>query len=97
MQGTLYCCRCQLIYLICELFISFLPFVLAYEVTKILCNSLFTFLLFQISLNCHLACLALQNAKTEYMEMKILQPIFGNLVALTKNELTKICNEPSNE
>ena len=26
--------------------------------------------------------------------MKILQPIFGILVALTKNELTKICNEP---
>ena len=66
MQGTLYCCRCQLIYLICELFISFLIFVLAYEVTKILFNSLFTSLLFQISLNCHLACLGLQNAKTEY-------------------------------
>ena len=25
--------------------------------------------------------------------MKILQPIFGILVVLTKNELTKICNE----
>ena len=32
----------------------------------------------------HLACLALQNAKTEHMEMKITQPIFGILVALTK-------------
>ena len=31
-----------------------------------------------------LACLALQNAKTEHMEMKITQPIFGILVALTK-------------
>ena len=29
-------------------------------------------------------CLALQNAKTEHMEMKITQPIFGILVALTK-------------
>ena len=26
--------------------------------------------------------------------MKILQPIFGILVILTKNEPTKICNEP---
>ena len=25
--------------------------------------------------------------------MKILQPIFGALVDLTKNEVTKICNE----
>ena len=66
-----------------ELFIPFSFFVLAYKVTKILCNSLFTFLL-----------QALQNAKTEHMEMKISQPIFGILVALTKNELTKICNEP---
>ena len=31
----------------------------------------------------------------EHMEMKILQPIFGILVVLTKNELTKICNEPT--
>ena len=30
-----------------------------------------------------LACLALQNAKTEHMEMKITQPIFGILVAMT--------------
>ena len=28
------------------------------------------------------------------MEMKISQPIFGILVALTKNELTKIFNKP---
>jgi hypothetical protein len=28
------------------------------------------------------------------MEMKISQPIFGILVVLTKNEFTKICNEP---
>ena len=35
-----------------------------------------------------------RQAKTEHMEMKILQPIFGILVVLTKNELTKICNEP---
>ena len=26
--------------------------------------------------------------------MKILKPTFGILVILTKNELTKICNEP---
>ena len=38
-------------------------------------NSLFTFFL---------ACLVLQNAKTEHMEMKINQTIFGILVALTK-------------
>ena len=37
-----------------------------------------------------------RQAKTEQMEMKILQPIFGILVVLTKNELTKICNEPGN-
>jgi hypothetical protein len=79
-----------------ELFIPFSFFILAYEVTKILRNSLFTFLLFFILLNFCLACLALQNAKTEHMEMKILQPIFGILVALTKKELTKICNEPGN-
>ena len=29
----------------------------------------------------------------EHMEMKILQPIFGILVVLTKNKLTKICNK----
>ena len=34
-----------------------------------------------------------RKAKTEHMEMKISQPIFGILVALTKNEVTKICNE----
>ena len=28
------------------------------------------------------------------MEMKILQPILGILVALTKNEVKKICDEP---
>ena len=64
--------------------------VLAYKVTKTLRNSLFTFLF----LNFRLACLALQNAKTEHMEMKISQQIFGILVLLTKNEVTKICNEP---
>ena len=37
-----------------------------------------------------------RQAKTELMEMKISQPIFGILVVLTKNELTKICNEPGN-
>ena len=61
---------------------------------KILRNSLFTFLLFFIFSNFRLACLALQNAKTEHIEMKISQPIFGILVALTKNEVTKVCNEP---
>ena len=30
----------------------------------------------------------------EHMEMKISQPIFGILVALTKNEVRKIFNEP---
>ena len=35
-----------------------------------------------------------RQAKTEHMEMKILQLIFGISVILTKNELTKICNEP---
>ena len=48
---------------ISELFIPFWFFVLAYEVTKILRNSLFTFLLFFIFLNFRLAFLALQNAK----------------------------------
>ena len=43
--------------------------------------SLFTFFIF---LNFCLACLALQNAKPKHMEMKIMQPIFGILVALTK-------------
>ena len=35
-----------------------------------------------------------KTGKNEHMEMKILQPIFGILVALTKNEVVKICNEP---
>ena len=35
-----------------------------------------------------------RQAKMEHMEMKISQPIFGILVDLTKNEVTKICNEP---
>ena len=64
-----------------ELSIPFSFLVLAYEVTKILRNSLFILLLFFIFLNFRLA---LQNAKTEHMEMKITQPIFGILVALTK-------------
>ena len=37
-----------------------------------------------------------RQAKTEHMEMKILQPIFGILVVLTKNELKKTCNEQGN-
>ena len=53
------------------------------KVTKILHISLFTFLLSKA-----------RQAKTEHMEMKISQPIFGILIVLTKNELTKICNEP---
>ena len=48
----------------------------------VLHNSLLTFLLSKA-----------RQAKTEHMEMKILQPIFDILVVLTKNELTKICNE----
>ena len=35
-----------------------------------------------------------RQAKTEHMEMKILQPIFGILVPLTKNKVMNICNEP---
>ena len=31
------------------------------------------------------------------MEMKILQPIRGILVAMMKNEVTKICNEPGTD
>ena len=34
--------------------------------------------------------------RIKHMEMKISKPIFGILVALTKNTLTKICNEPGN-
>ena len=34
-----------------------------------------------------------RQAKMEQTEMKILQPLFGILVILTKNELTKICKE----
>ena len=52
------------------------------QVTKILHNSLFTFLLSKA-----------RQAKTEHMEMKISQPIFGILVALTNKEATKICIE----
>ena len=40
------------------------------------------------------SCFALQGAKAEHMEIKVSKPIFGILVALTKNELTKICNDP---
>jgi hypothetical protein len=36
-----------------------------------------------------------RQAKTDHMDMKISQPIFGILVVLTKNELMKICDEPS--
>ena len=56
------------------------------QVTKMLYNSLFTFFLLRKA----------RQAKTDHMEVKILQPIFGILVALTKNEVTKICNEPGN-
>ena len=35
-----------------------------------------------------------RKAITEHMEMKISQLILGILVALTKNEVMKICNEP---
>ena len=34
-----------------------------------------------------------RQAKRKHIEMKISQPIFGILVALTKNEVTKICDE----
>ena len=37
-----------------------------------------------------------RQAKTEHMEMKILQPIFGILVVSTKKELMKIFNKPGN-
>ena len=57
--------------------------VLGNKVTKILRNCLLTFLMSKA-----------RQAKTEHMEIKILQPIFGILVALLKNEVTKICNEP---
>ena len=53
------------------------------QVTKILHNSLFTFFTEQD-----------KTGKNETHKMKILQPIFGILVALRKNELTKIYNEP---
>ena len=52
------------------------------KVTKILCNSLFTFLLSKA-----------RQARMEHMEMKISQPFFGILVALTKNQVMKIFNE----
>ena len=48
-----------------ELFIPFLLLVFTYEVTKILCNSLFTFLLFFKFLSCSLA---LRDAKMEHMK-----------------------------
>ena len=47
------------------------------EVTKILCNSLFTFFTEQG-----------KTGKNGHMKMKILEPIFGILVALTKKEVT---------
>ena len=37
-----------------------------------------------------------RQAKKEHKEMKLSQPIFGSLVALIKNEVAKICNEPGN-
>ena len=45
---------------------------------------------FSLFLTFYLVCLALQMQKTEHMEMKITQPTFGILVALTKNELNKM-------
>ena len=57
----------------------------SYQNTKMIHNSLFTF----IFINFRLACLALQNEKTEHMVMKIMQPIFGILVALTKKRTYK--------
>ena len=56
--------------------------VLGDKVTKILHNNLFTFFTEQD-----------KTGKNETHKMKILQPIFGILVALTKNKLTKIYNE----
>ena len=55
------------------------------EVTKILRNNLFTFLLSKAR--------QARQAKREHMEMKISQPFFGILVALTKNQVMKIFNE----
>ena len=55
------------------------------QVTKILHNSLFTFFTEQG-----------KTGKNGTHGMKILQPIFGILVVLTKNKLMKICNEPGN-
>ena len=69
--------------LLCPVHYKFSFFVLVDEVTKITKCCLTVFLLF-IFLNFRLACLALQNAKTEHIEMKIMQPILGILVALTK-------------
>ena len=58
-------------------------------------SSHFRLLFWPTKLRKYLACLALQGAKAEHMEMKILRPIIGILVALMKNELMKICNQPT--
>ena len=55
-------------------------------VTKLLKDYIIIYLFFLLSKT--------RQAKTEHMEMKILQPIFGILVALTKNEVMEMCNEP---
>ena len=55
-------------------------FVLLNKVTKIPKCYVIVYLLFYISK--FSSCL--QNARTEHMEMEIVQPIFGILVALTK-------------
>ena len=67
-----------------ERFIPFSFFVLAYEVTKILRNSSFFFIVFNI------LYFRTVDAKTEHMELKISKPTLGVLVALTKNELTNM-------
>ena len=66
------------------IFVTWFLVVFGDQVTKILNNSLFTFLLSKA-----------KQAKTEHMEMKILQSIFSILEISTKNEFTEICNEPS--
>ena len=69
-----------------ELFIPFLFFDLAYEVTKILRIMWFIyfFIIFHILYFCTV------DAKTEHMELKISKPTLGVLVALMKNELTNM-------
>ena len=84
---------------ICEVIIPWLMsfsshFCFSFWPTKIQKYYIIIHLLFHYFWNFQLACLALQDAKTQHMEMKISKPFFYILVALTENELTKICNEP---